>query len=333
MNAAHDLSQATTWHGLQPGMLLTEAVAAVQAGGQEKAYDPEDPLWIMIPEWGLDVHSTEEEPHRVWQLVLSDPTWHWHGQPLLGEPLHTVLERLGEHARAAGWRPEFASDPILGSPHEGDLSPVADEELLNEGTLWLPALRWGLILQHGRVRELVWREARDIPQKTVGGVTERQRELSRRPDAEEYLRRYRAPGRRRNWLQVQLTGVFVLALIGIVVYAAQEHAAWSSAPTAQAEVLAVRRAGADEKVRVRFVDQYGAMQEAERPRAEWYLSPLVGSTAEVRYLNMQPIRVHGPAAIGDVAFTRAVPRVAMAVGAYTVLFGAASWWRRRQTRA
>jgi hypothetical protein len=280
----------------------------------------------------MELRFAKDGEQRLRQIALDDPRFGWAGKALLEEPLHLALAALGEAARDAGWRPENALltefDDLTELP-----GTYADESLLGEGTLWLPVSRVGLVMCNGHVRALAWRDPRDVPSLTVGGVTDAQLDLSQRPDLRNYLQYWR-PRHRMTTLQVILTGVFILTLIGIGVYAWQEQQAWQSAPTIRARVTAIDPlpAGIGQKpIHVQFTDDTGRVQTGALESAEFYVDPsAVGDEVELRYLATEPPRFKGPARVHDAGFVRFTPWAIAAVAAYGALMSAASWLQRKR---
>jgi len=86
------------------------------------------------------------------------------------------------------WSAQDAADEPFAAPEGTPVGPAPEEKLLGNGTVWLPERGLGLVLWEGAVMDVVWRDARDLPARYVGPVTEAQRQLSKRPDLDEYLR-------------------------------------------------------------------------------------------------------------------------------------------------
>jgi hypothetical protein len=314
-------------------MTRAEVLAIVEAAGAISDDDANDPDWLTIGTWGMELRFGEKGEQHLRQIALDDASWHWGGKPLLGEPLHRALEALGPAARDAAWRPENAVDHQFDDLEAAEPGACYDEPLLDGGTLWLPARRLGLVMQHGHVKELAWRGAEDIPRKTVSGVTEAQLQLSRRKDLEHYLRTWR-PHRGMTPGQLLLTVLFMMALIGTAVFAFQEQQAWRSAPTAMATVTAVDPlpAGIGQKpIHVEFTDEGGKRQQASLETAEFYSHPNeAGEQVEIRYLPTEPVQVKGPARAQDAAFVRYVPVVLVITAIYGALM---ALLRSRRVRA
>jgi hypothetical protein len=306
------------------------ALEIAEVGSDEDANDPE---WMVIREWGMELRFAEDAEQRLRQMALDHPRFRWSGKALLDQPLHLALAALGGAARDAGWRPESA---LLTEFDDLELLPpgtYADESLLREGTLWLPTARLGLVMSDGHVRALAWREAADVPRSTVGGVTEAQLDLCKRPDLRNYLHFWR-PRHQMTTLEVMLTGVFILTLLGIGVYAWQEQQAWQSAPTIRARVTGLDPLppGIGQKpIHVEFTDKSGVVRAGSLESAEFYVDPsAVGEEVELRYLATEPPRFKGPARVHDAGFVRSTPWVIAAVAAYGALMTAARWLQRQR---
>jgi hypothetical protein len=327
-NPEFDLSRLPTWRGLRPGLPRAEVSKILERTGRQEAENPSDPESLAVDEWGTELQSDEEGDQRLRQIELDDEQYHWNGRAVLGQPLHLALEAFGDAAREAGWRPENAVDSLLDDLEPIDPGPYHDQHLLDHGTLWLPVVRIGLVMQHGLVQELVWRDAADIPRQTVSPVTEAQLAISRRADLQSYLRFWR-PERRMNNVQRILTGAFVLAVIGIGVFAFQLQQHWSAAPAAKARVTALKIA-TNSAYDVEFTDTDGKSQTATLHARDFYVPPSeVGQEVEIRYLPTEPIQVRGPARAQDSAFVTCFPWAIAATGIYGVLF----WLAGRRDRA
>jgi hypothetical protein len=61
------------------------------------------------------------------------------------------------------WEEGDGIDDPFPVPEEDPGPPPTDEELLTEGTLWLPERGLGLEIATARVMGAVWRDTRDLP--------------------------------------------------------------------------------------------------------------------------------------------------------------------------
>lgn len=316
-------------------MTRDEVLAVVQKAGVVSDDDPNDPDWLTIAQWGMELRFDEEDA-RLRQIAIDDTSCLWAGKPVLGQPLHKALDALGDAVRHAGWRPENAVNHHFDDLEALSRGEYLDEALMDEGTLWLPVVKQGLVMLHGHVKELVWRLPEDVPRFTVCGVRSSQLQLSQRPDLAAYLKYWRPRRRRMTPFQAMLTGAFVLSLIGIVVCAAQEQQAWQMASTATARVISIDHlpAGIGQKpFHVEFRDADGAAYTAGLEAADFYVAPSnPGDEVEVRYLLTEPIQVKGPARVQDAAFTRYMPWAIGSTALYAALMTLVGWFVRWRVR-
>jgi len=222
-----DLAKLDHWHGLRPGMSRAEVRAVMIAAGLDPAGDASDATNLDIYDWGMELRFAADGTDRLRQILLDDEDTRWSGQPLLGVPLDTALRTLGTAGDGARWRPEDAADADdLAAPPPG---PFSDEALLREGTVWLPSLRLGLVFCAGLVNQIVWRDAPDVPRETIGPVTAAQRQISLRPDLDEYLRNEWVSHRR--WSMLDLSRLVAL----------RDEAPYASDDAAPDEAVAAHR--------------------------------------------------------------------------------------------
>lgn len=335
---APDFLTAQTWHGLRPGMSRAGAQRVIEAAEFETRSVEDDPGWLLIvtDEWELALRFDEGGEQRLRSLTLDDFETRWGGREIVGLRFHEALEVLGDEARDAGWRPEGRGDPFETSAPEANAAPVSDSALLGDGTLWLPRRGLGLIMCEGEVNEVEWRLPEDVPKQFVGPVTEAQKQISMRPDMQQFLRKRwaaeRAAAAEVNPLQRVLTLVLAIILGTIGWRAFQETQRWQ-----QAQVLTGKLAGIDKATRRPWVDHYlikytdptGRAQLASLERGEFYVAPReIGDETQIHYLAGDPPRTKGPARARDSAFIDYAPKALGAGAIYIVLWTAAGFaWR------
>ena len=320
-----DLSQATSWRGVRPGMTRAAVLALLPPDMVEDADDAADPEWMILTEWQMDLTFAADGEQALLQVALTDAAFHWRGQPLLGEPLPVVLERLGDRVRGAGWRPRDALDENPEDWQAATPGPFADEKLLDAGTLWLPALGLGLGLQHGVVKQLTWRGPADVPRELAGGVTAEQLAIVLRPDAAAYLQAWRPerPKPSRVWAQVCLTVVFLCVMGGMARSATQELRLWREAPHRTARLVAIdplTASNGQKPYHLAWTGEDGPQRTVTLAAGEFYVPPrVVGEEVDVIYLATNPSEVRGPAYARNAAFVRFFPWAVAVVAAYGLL--------------
>ena len=333
---ALDLAQPEAWSGFRPGMSRAEAMAGLQRLGAEVDGHGEENLAAQVNGREMEFWFATDGSERLRQLSVEADEIHWNSQPLLDARVGDALRALEPHGPAL-WEPHDAIGLPFREPSAAPQTPPTDEELLSEGTIWLPERGLGLVICEGAVIGVAWREARDFPAQFAGPVTAAQRELSRRPDLDSYLRgkhveEIRAE-RRKDPLRFLRGAVTVLAFVALAMIGRrgfEDTRLWAQAPVLPGKLLAFERgprkefrdylpppfsklipAGKRVEVdlyRVEFLDPAGARREAVLEPAEFYVSPReIGEEVQVTYAAGEPPRVHGPSRARDAAFIDYVP--------------------------
>jgi hypothetical protein len=327
-----DLSSAETWNSLRPGMMRSEVVRALEAAGAEISEDDTDPEWMlaMWDEGGFELFFAGEGEQPLRQIILDDEESLWGGQEIIGEPLHKALAVIGDAASGAGWRPECAADERFADLNPSTAGPFADESLLDEGTLWLPRRNLGLVMCSGMVNVVIWRRPEDFPRQLVGSVTEAQKQITARPDCEEYLRKRVSEissaqtvseknSGAQNWLI--LAFLLVLALLGWQAFL--EHERWQTAGRVLGKVTGIVETPGkltSKAFRVSFPDRQGVQHTVDLEPGEFYVAPTaVGEEVELAFVEGNPPRVMGLSRVRDAAFLRYVPWFIAAAAGYTIL--------------
>ena len=342
-----DLAQPEAWCGFRPGMSRAEAMAGLQRLGAEVDGHGEENLAAQVHGREMEFWFATDGSERLRQLSVEAEEIHWNGQPLLDARVDDALRALEPHGPAL-WEPHDAIGLPFRAPSAAPQTPPTDEELLSEGTIWLPERGLGLVICEGAVIGVAWREARDLPAQFAGPVTEAQRALSRRPDLEDYLRGKQAAEirveQRKNPLRLLRGAVTVLAFVALAMIGRrgfEDTRLWAQAPALPGKLLAFERGPRKEfrdylpppfsklipagkrvdtdLYRVEFLDPAGVRREAVLEPAEFYVSPQeIGEEVQVIYAEGEPPRVHGPSRARDAAFIDYVPW-AICVGALWLL--------------
>ena len=297
-------------------------MAVIEKAGLKVHRRADEPDCIRVEgAWGMELYFTgAAEEERVWQLsVEHEEDYHWGGKPLLDTPLHRAFQTVRKVCGGAGWRAEdAASEPYGRSDGSGASDNTTNEDLLREGTLWLPEVGIGLAMADGTVCDVVWRNPSDVPQPFASRVTDEQLELSRRPDLGEHLlaswkQRIQPPppSRNRNALEVALAILLVLSLAYIGWKAWQEMMSWQKAANIPGRVLNIEtKPGkrAEKLYHVEYKDESGRNQVVTLERPDFYVAPReAGETVIVCVVGDNPPRVKGPARAKDAAFLTYMP--------------------------
>lgn len=343
-----ELSTGEPWRGLKPGMPRADAMRVLESAGAETRDDETDPGWVLAAaeNWGMEMRFATDGMQPLRQLVLDDWESTWTGQPFANRPLHEALAVLGDAAHGASWRAEDAVNEPFEDLKPPGVEPVADEELLRDGTLWLPARGLGLVMCDGSVNEIVWRRPEDVPRDFIGPVTDAQRQLSARADLTEHLHKHFAASRlassgsigASNPIQRVLTFLLAVVLINIGFRAWQETQRWQAARTLPGKLVSIEKATRKpwvDRYTVEYNDPSGRPQTAVLEHGEFYVQPREpGDETQVAYLAGDPPRVKGLARARDSAFLEYIPKAITAGLIYIVLWSIAGFvWRLKRASA
>jgi hypothetical protein len=337
-----DLAKLDAWCGVRPGMTRTQVREMMQQRGVEVEDYGSDCLTATTDDWELEFDFTTDGTERLRQLSVDGDAILWQGQPLMGLRVDDALRLLGS---PAGARWQSAEDPPTPEAGAEPPPPPADEELLEEGTIWLPERGLGLLVFQGEVMEVAWRASPDLPKSFAGPVTEAQRQLSKRPDLENYLQVKRTEEYKREEkkdplapLRKLVTIATIVALVLVGKKGFEEMRLWNQAPTLTAKLVAVENVPMKqfrdflpsavrwlvprtkpvivEAYRVEFMPPSEASpQQAVLERGELYVPPQnPGDEVPVAYVAGTPSRVKGLSRARDSAFVDYMPW-AMAIGA------------------
>jgi hypothetical protein len=345
-----DIAKLDNWCGFRPGMNRAEVEGKLQQVGSKVTTYGDDKLAATVSGQYLQFWFETGGEKRLRQMA-TDATALWNGRSLdggLDEALH-VLEPLGQMPM---WEANDATEEPFPEPGEVRAGPFTDEQLLEDCTVWLPDRGLGLMIYQGGVMDVVWRELRDLPAKFAGPVTEAQRQLSQRPDLEDYLRSKAppsgsakaatpAPKTPASYLQTALVLVCLAMLVGIARKGFQEMQLWNAAPALEGQFVsmeevprkkyldlgpeAVRRHMPDDPIqrremyRIAYRDPTGRPQTVVLEAAEFYVPPReAGEKVDVVYVAGDPPRVKGSSRARDAAFVEYLPW-AMAVGVFYII--------------
>jgi hypothetical protein len=323
-------------------MMRSEVKRLLEAAGAEISEDDTDPEW-MLAMWeegaGFELFFVGEGEQPLRQIILDDGETSWSGRKFIGEPLHKALAVIGDAAIGAGWRPEGAADERFADLNPPAPGPFADESLLDEGTLWLPRRNLGLVMCSGVINVVVWRRPEDFPRQLVGPVTEVQKQITARPDCEEYLRLRvseisQEASAKMSGSQKVLLLAFILVLGWLGWQAFLEQQRWQTAGRVLgrvSEIVETPGKMAGKVFRVTFPDREGRQHSADLETGEFYIAPTtVGEEVELAFVDGNPPRVMGLSRVGDAAFLRYVPWFIGATAGYTILLIALRFVERQR---
>ena len=334
--------------GVRPGMPRAEVIAAMKQRGIETAPSGNNNLTATTDAWELEFSFADDGTERLRQIAIDGEEILWNGQPLVGVRLDGAWRTIGSPANAVWEANDAIADPF--PEMDGELlSPRSDEELIEEGTVWLPDRGLGFAVCEGEVYGVVWRATVDLPQHYSGPLTPAQRELSKRPDLEDHLRAKRAERYKLAVKKDPLSPVRTLVTIATIAALAwvgklgfDESLVWNQAETLQAKFIAEEQVPMKQfrdylppalrwvvpPSRPVIVDAYRveyiapkteAIGQVVLERGELYVPPQnPGDEVPVAYVAGDPPRVKGFSRARDSAFVEYVPW-AIATGALWLL--------------
>lgn len=336
-------------------MTRTEVRAALNTVGAEISEDGAD-LTGTLGEAELEVYF-RGDADRAWSLVFFGESVAWAGKALGDLPLDEALRLIAPGGPALWTVGDRLADV---PPVSAESATPSDEELLRDGTVWVPARGLGVVLWNGKVMYITWRGAQDLPTRFLGPVTEAQRALSRRPDLDEHLsekavekiiaNRPKDPMRFFRWA---LTLATIAALALTAREGIREKLRWDAAASVTGKLVAFEKGPAKQFFEylpapvtrvlpkwvlagklsgehpqtdlyvIEYTDPNGQPREARLEAAEFYVPPAqVGDAADFVYREGNPPRVKGPARARDAAFIEHVPW-AITIGALWLIISTA----------
>jgi len=351
-SAPIDLAQAAGWHGIAPGLTRVQVTEILAAQNIALAAYHEDRLTAGSDDaWEMEFHFTTDGTERLRQVSVDGDDLLWNGRPL-SAPLDEVLLTLMPHGLAL-WTNYDAADTPFPDETDSAASKPTDEDLLEEGTVWLPERGLGLTVCGGVVFQIIRRAPEDLPRRYAGPVTEAQRKLSRRPDLEEHLLASRSqqppdespvepPRKPFAAVRTLLTIAAVAAIAWIVKSGIETTRLWAQAeviqgrlvafervpmkqfrdflPPAMRWVLPVRREVIVEAYRVAYTAPDGRRGEVLLERGDLYVPPAALDTeVPIAFLPSDPPQVKGLSRARDTAFLEHTP---LAIGVGVLYFAA-----------
>ena len=342
-----DIANLDNWLGFRPGMTRSEVEEKLQQAGVDPKSYGDDNFTADVEDLYLQFWFETSGEKRLLQLS-TDGEILWNGRLVMNGRLDDSLRALEPFDRPPMWEANDATEEPFPEPGAAAAGPVTDEALLESGTVWLPSRGLGLVVWQGEVMDLAWRAPRDLPAQFAGPVTEAQRQLSKRPDLDEYLQSKKpkaapviTPKTPGSILQTILVWVCLglLAFIGRLGF--KEMQRWNSALTLEGQFISkedvprkkyldlgpevIRRHMPDdpqqyrEMYHIEYLDPTGRPQQVTLEGADFYVPPTEpGAKVEIAYLAEDPPRVKGPSRVRDAAFIEYIPW-AMAVGVFYLI--------------
>lgn len=345
--ALFDLARFDTCHGLRPGMARPEVEDAVKGQDGAEMEEYATGAYASGPDWEVELNFSADGAARLRQICLDAGDVCWEGKPLQGCRVADLWALLGSPGPAV-WQLGDASDDSEGRAAAAAEAP-SDENLLAEGTLWLPERGLGFVVENGEIQTVVWRQSGDLPGRLAGPVTPAQLELSRQPDlAQHFLEKRLAEARaeeRRHpawWLGKIVTFAAIAGLAYVGKLGFEEMRVWHQAPRLDAALVAVEMVPMKQfrdflppalrwlfpRTRTVMVEGYRVeftppgdepSQQVVLERNELYVPPQnAGAAVPIVYAAGPPPRVKGLSRADNAAFVEYVPW-AIAIGALWLL--------------
>lgn len=321
---------------LRPGMTRSEVERALAAADVAYEYADSDYEWVEIASKGIELTFALEEPYRLLDIVCEHPDLGVHeDEPIVGATLDVALLAVGNRQFSSTmWRAD--SDPydsLFAGKMTGPSTGEREEnprELLLRGTLWLKDVSIGLVMQYGRVHQVIVRMPEFVPRLGLGPLTKKQLELAIDPKLLDLLAyaKEQSPVKKWNYLKIFAAGVLLAALAVIVTQAIKTQAAWNQAKVWKGKVVRIEE-GAAPKYDVEYQDQQGVTRTIQWEAADFYMLPReVGEATDVLYLESNPELVLSHPRTRDIAMLWYAPYGIGAMAVYCVLLLFDSFWKR-----
>lgn len=332
-----DLAKLDSWCGVRPGMTRNEVQEIMRRRGIEVQEYGADSLTAVADDWEISFDFTTDGRERLRQMTVDGDAILWEGQPLIGLQLDDAWRLLGSPTNAV-WQAADDQENTSAATDRDPATVLTDEELLDEGTMWLPERGLGLFIHQGEVLDVAWRAPQDLPARFDGPVTEAQRQLSKRPDLERHLDDWRSEQskveEKKDPLSLFRKSVTIIAIAALIMVGKKgfdEMRLWGDAPNLQAKFIAVENVPMKqfrdflppalrwlfprgkpvmvEAYRVEFTTPEEVRpQQVVLDRGELYVPPEnPGDEVPVAYVAGNPPRIKGLSRARDSAFVDYMP--------------------------
>ncbi len=283
----------------------------------------DEPNSIELEDGDLALTLTDEEPHRLIQILVSDDRAVVNGKPVIDRRLIEVLDEWGISTEDTLWRhdPSHNDDPR--GAMDAPTQPVSERQLLINGTLWVRSYGIGLELFRGEVEQLFVRLPEHVPARGLGPLTEPQRDLLSQPDLSAALEPPKPPRSSLVGAMQTLLTIACVVTVGVIAWqGTQFQQRWNNAIPVDGTVVAVNPpppAFWPDELTVEYTDGAGKTHQVVWNPADVYTTNAVGQTVKVHYLPEAPDKPLGPARVRDAAFLVYVPYGIGAVAIYLML--------------
>jgi hypothetical protein len=143
--------------------------------------------WLWVEELDAELRFKTTKPPVLREILVEDDQLRFASLPVIGKRLHEVVELLKVSDAETMWRIERDNEEDERAAAIFPEGVTSDEMLLNDGTLWIPALGLGLGMVRGEITTVRLRKPDETPKSGLGPVTASQRILSARSDLPRYL--------------------------------------------------------------------------------------------------------------------------------------------------
>lgn len=283
-----------------------------KAGMDVEDEQGEETIYLFDPEFELTFAA--EEPANLLQIVIEDADLQVGGLPLLKTTLDQALLAVQINAfEEAFWRME--DEPSDSLP--ANIDPTAEkspapspQQLIAEGTLWIPSLGLGLVMWKGIVSKVALRQPQDSPPAGVAPLTEQQLELAMQQELPKPPQPDAPPSLLSRLVRIFTTLIFLALGCFLGVSAIRHQKLWNEAPHAKGTLVAIEPNDPVKKADVYVIDYEdleGKKHQARFTLADMYVPQAIGDTVDVVFLPSAPDQPLGPAKVKDITFTTFVP--------------------------
>lgn len=264
----------------------------------------EGSLYLFDPEFELDF--SPEAPHELLQIVVNDPVLKMNGIPLQRTTLDQTLLAINITSfEGAFWRDDDENtDTLPGfTAEEVDDSQRTTDDLIDHGTLWIPALGVGFGMWPGIVSEVLLRHPKHAPTSGIAPLTSEQLELAMRqklPLSEEV---HEAINKQHRIASYVVNIGFALVAIGVVLFAIMEQQKWNNIPAVPAKMIAFDKANPKrnwDDYLFEYQDQTGAKHQVWFSLSDIYVPREIGDEIEVKFLPEKPQRAIAPSQFNNI---------------------------------
>lgn len=296
-----------------------DVLRRLESDQQAVDVDPEDPTYVELVDDGIALRFAAEGQQPLMLIEVCDEQVQFAGLGLSGLPPHELLPRFDVHPRETVWR-RWTGDSSDDGYRPG--TDVADETLINGGTLWLRPYGLGLCFDRGKLDTVLITAPERVPRDGYGPWTAAQAELSQALPSSGEKPASRPGGALGSTIRIILT-LGLLGALGWLFNAARLYQArWDQAPVVQGTIVDVQPPPPEpfpEKYTVEYLDDAQHTHRIVWGLADLYVPKALGETVDVRYLPEAPDQPQSPGRYRDAAFLKFFPFGIAAVALYGVM--------------